>query len=98
MAIKVNVPKGYVARYEWIDGDLIITIERITKVETAKSHAVKSVKGGGYQRRFAGAGGRLRPQAALGGKPVVVDIDEAGNPTVSNPGTGSTGPRRPKNG
>jgi hypothetical protein len=99
LAIKVNVPKGFVARYEWVDGDLIITIERLSKVVTIKGHALKSTKGGGYQRRFHSAvEGRLRGRASLGGKPVVVDIDDAGNATVADSGTGSTGPRKPTNG
>lgn len=93
MDIKVNVPRGFVARYEWVDGDLVITIEAVVTAHQPK--------GSGKRYAFKGhshvASSQKGKVVAPGRGPVVVTVDTTKRPTVARSGTGSTGPRKPKN-
>ena len=93
MDIKVNVPRGFVARYKWVDGDLVISIEPVASARIIKS---------GYKRHTAkGYFGavELKGQAVTAGRgPLVVTVDTDERPVVARKGTGSTGPREKDNG
>ncbi|UEB94640.1 hypothetical protein LIS66_19975 [Pseudomonas sp. HN2] len=93
MKIKVNVPKGFVARYEWIDGDLVISVEPIAPVRITKGTSKHPVIKG-YIRQATQKG--RATQAGRG--PLVVTVETDKKPTVARKGTGSTGPRDKDNG
>lgn len=96
MEIKVNVPKGFKAVYRWVDGDLVITIEREV---VANADGPKAAKGGlrHYKRGIL----RAAPGLAKGkvetrkDGAVVIHVVTDKQPTISQSGTGSTGPRKP---
>ncbi|WP_124304058.1 hypothetical protein [Pseudomonas chlororaphis] len=96
MEIKVNVPKGFKAVYKWVDGDLVITIEREV---VATVHSPKAAKGG--LRYYMRGVFRAAPGLAKGKVEtrkdgvVVIHVVTDKQPTISQSGTGSTGPRKP---
>ncbi|WP_122845682.1 hypothetical protein [Pseudomonas viridiflava] len=99
MEIKVNVPSGFKAVYEWVEGDLVISIER--EVVSTAHKAKKAAKGYLYYKRGTF---RTVPRLATG-KIVakrkdgffVISVVTDKQPTISQSGTGSTGPRKPSN-
>ena len=96
--IKVNVPKGFIAVYQWVDGDLIISIER---APVALIHKAKKGTGRGYVRYGKALtewrGVKKNHTVKSDSKEqVVVSVVTSKKPTISqsSTGTGSTGPKK----
>lgn len=99
MEIKVNVPRGFKAVYEWVDGDLVISIER--EVVTTAHSTQRTAKGYlRYKRGIFRLGpGLIKGKVAETRKDgfVVIHVVTDKQPVISQSGTGSTGPRKPSN-
>ncbi|WP_369301472.1 hypothetical protein [Pseudomonas sp. N2-5-1-1] len=100
MEIKVNVPKGFKLVYEWIEGDLVVSIER-ELVDTSHKEKKAGNRHLYYYRRgiFRAAPGVVKGKVVTKGKDgvVVIRVVTDKQPTISQSGTGSTGPRKPSN-